>query len=204
MKTILSVDFDWIMQPDIEMYNALCGVSSNLQDLHNMWDFIQHRLQRTKFSCNERQFADLMFFLSNITKNKKEHVHFILHHHQILDFIDPSEQVIIVNIDHHHDYGYAQEDGKVLEQYPTVANWVRCLHKENRLEKYIWVGNLNSDGINLVQKSLQDKFNFYTELSCIDTMHYDEIIICFSQEWIPPNIRPLYFVLKELVLKGDK
>lgn len=208
MKRILSIDFDWIMRPYIEMYNDVCGASANIDDLRGMWEFIDCKLQGFELHCCEAQFADLALFLKKITDTlPAEHLHFILHHDsviQVLNQCNITEPISLTNVDHHHDFGYPPKDStEPFDQYVTVANWVRCLWKEDRLEHYTWVGNENSAGVQMVADSLHEQFSFYTDLRKIDQWHFDEIIICFSQEWIPPMVRPLFYVLKELIDRNN-
>ena len=208
MRRILSVDFDWIMRPCIEAYNGMCGNAHNLNDLVDSWDYILHRLQDMPLHCCEEQFADLALFLKTVTKTlPADHIYFILNHDEVFDVLkkyDCTEEVIIVNVDHHHDFGYPTKDSpEPFSKYLTVANWVHCLHNEKRLAHYTWVGNNNSEGMSMVAEKLQEKFSFYTDLRKIDHLRYDDVIVCFSQEWIPPNVRPMFYVLKELINKED-
>ena len=209
MKHILSIDFDWIMRPDIELYNNYCGASHDLRDLEEMWKFVAHKTQYKSFHCSEEQLADLMLFTKKITQFlPQDHIHFILHHDEVLDILNSKgidEKIILTNIDHHHDFGYRRnDDEKPFDKFATVANWVKCLYNEQRLERYIWVGNENSDGIKPMEEKLQNQFTFFTNLRPIEQYKYDEVIICFSQEWIPPNVRPLFYVFKEFILCGKE
>ena len=102
----------------------------------------------------------------------------------------------MINIDHHHDLGYAPPD-KEEENLPNCSNWCLYLLQEDLINSYTWYNNSNSDlpkeeYINNIQ--IYNFESFQPELIPIP----DELIICISEPWVPPYIRPLFYSLIDI------
>lgn len=100
METILTIDFDIIMWPSIELYNHFVN-----GDDDNMWDI------ETDFPLLQYANADLELYykLTNfLLKYKEKNIKFIFinSHDEILKYINSPSTM--VNIDHHHDLGYEE------------------------------------------------------------------------------------------------
>lgn len=50
------------------------------------------------------------YLLGLTDKLPKEKIHFIFDHHHIIPYLNPNEEYIVTNIDHHHDRGYPQNE----------------------------------------------------------------------------------------------
>ena len=146
---VLSIDFDWIMEPTIEAYNNL----AHGHDPHGyaeIWKIIQNKMPGFEPECDLNKFTDLFFFLKSLAKNiSKENIKIAFNHEEIYDFVKDCEELTIYNIDHHHDMGYSkpserQEDNQSLLEELGCGNWVSYLRKNNNLNQYCWVGNYNS------------------------------------------------------------
>lgn len=186
MKNILTIDFDIIMAPCIDLYNNLVPFTP--------WD----KLLKNPYI--ELATADLIhyqrltnFFINDIcNKIQKEKIHFIENHGLTIKYIPKDENFNIINIDHHHDLGYQKDKEKI-----NCANWVYYIYKnpEYKMQNYIWINNENSllpieeYKKKIITKNINLKnFNFklITDI--------DELIICLSEPWIPYNYRNLFFV----------
>ena len=83
-------------------------------------------------------------FYDKIGKAKK--IVFAKHHHQIIPEVVNENNIILHNIDHHHDIQYEEwqipdiENGKA-----THGCWVGNLMDFNKIKEYYWYNNLDSN-----------------------------------------------------------
>ena len=119
-------------------------------------------------------------------------------HEHIGQFLKNDKDLEIINIDHHHDLGYDEDDPY---EKCTCANWAYYLFKQGKLDKYIWLNNNNSDII----PPPRHEANFFSEFFCdINETSYinrfgrpDKIFICLSPEWVPSQYHPLDLLNKQ-------
>ena len=125
-------------------------------------------------------------------------------HEHIGQFLKNDKDLEIINIDHHHDLGYDEDDSY---EKCTCANWAYYLFKQGKLDKYIWLNNNNSD----IMPPPRHEANFFSELFCdINETSYinrfgrpDKIFICLSPEWVPSQYHPLFFLMLDLLNKQN-
>lgn len=192
MKNIVTIDFDIIMAPSINLYNNIVGP--------NKWEneFSQDLLIRLSFA-DLQHYHNITLWLLNIIKQiPKEKVHFIFDHEQVLNYIPLAEEVNLINIDHHHDIGYGLADQKdITDANLTCGNWIKYLINHGKLVKYHWINNKNSTPLeNDIITDEQKKMFITTNLidfNLNDITDIDELIICLSELWIPPNYRHLFY-----------
>jgi hypothetical protein len=127
-------------------------------------------------------------FFSNVNNAKK--ILFGKHHHQILlDLVDHNN-IVIHNIDNHHDIcDHDWQMPKIIDGYGYHGCWVGSLMYENKLKEYYWHNNLDSEPVILdhfgaeliterrVKYVVDDKLN-------IPTMDYDLLFVCLSPEYL--------------------
>lgn len=185
---ILSIDFDIIMAPDIQLYNDFVPE----KDWDELMRFPQMALIRPNFFI----YNKITTFLLNVLRNKPKC--FLIQDHGMAGNIIASlnEKSNIFNIDHHHDIQY---DGPKAEEKLTCANWVKWIYNRNLLENYYWIGDFQSKDCKydvdfIINKYLIEDFT-------LDYFNFDVIILCLSEPWIPPQVRELFFlwcnILKE-------
>lgn len=203
---VLSIDFDWIMEPSIEAYNCLsCGSPLGPAQI---WSTIQHKIPNLNPECDLDKFTDLYFFLKDISKNiKSDNIFIGYNHDQIYDFIGKDvKNLQIYNIDHHHDIGYPcsnnEEDIKQSLEGLGCANWVHHINKSCELTEYIWVGNNNSIPPKDELITEYNSFIYTTDLKTICKMSFDKIFICASWEWVPLKYRNLFDILTSVIDKN--
>jgi len=190
MKTILTIDFDIIMEPSIRIYNSLVNGQIYLENLPE-----NNLLQFAKADLNI--YRKITSYLLKICKNTE--IIFIENHDQVLDFLEDDEKYDIINIDHHHDLGYGEKqiNPKEDEDY-NCANWVLMTYDKNVLNSYKWIRNNNS----ILPK--EDNRCPYTD-QIIDTTTLselpqpDKIILCYSAQWVPQTYRPLFMTWVDLL-----
>ena len=192
---ILTIDFDIIMAPSIMIYNDLVPFRS-LEDLKKDCAlFGQCKIDAIHYA---RLTRALMFLIENYPKEK---IHFIHDHGRITKFV--TSKASITNIDHHHDLSYGKDmEKEKLDNGYGCANWVRWLEEQNLLQNYTWIRNDNSEmpGFkNVSFKSLQLK-DIDIE-AFLNKEKYDEIVICFSEPWIPNEYHELFFLWLDLCNK---
>ncbi len=199
---VLSVDFDWIMQPCIEAYNHI-SQEERMGPLR-VWEKIHNIIPGLNPECDLNKFQSLYFFLLEKSKFLKVEDIFIgMNHDQIYGFLHESScELNIYNIDHHHDMGYPRDenDDRAYEDL-SVANWAYYIEKEQKLSSYTWIHNNNS-----VQPSpiVIDKFKNYshsTDLDVLENIQFDKIFVCASWEWVPPKYEPLFDILVSAIDK---
>lgn len=179
MKNIVTIDFDIIMAPSIELYNKYVdeyySVDAFSKDYNNLISFSN---------------ADLIIYDkitsylidSFMTMNSND-IYFIEDHEQIYDLIKDEEKYNIYNIDHHHDCGYELSRNDLF-----CGNWVKILKEENKLNSYIWITDEASpDDI----KEIGEKKLFY-DIDLFSLPQPDIIVICASYEWVPAQFHPLF------------
>lgn len=185
-KTILTIDFDVIMWPSIELYNNLpSGWEDRIQRLPMLGNCL---IDYDLYS----RLTDLFIYLLN-----KTNIHFITHHDEVVSYLGKDNIYHIINIDHHHDWYYNEEDKDRVEKI-NCGNWIKYLNDNNMLSFYTWINTFNS---NLCDDILNhDKIEFFKidEVELKDFFIPDEVFICLSPDWIPPYIQPLYSIWKNI------
>lgn len=191
MNTVVTIDFDIIMTPSINLYNNLVPANS--------WESLEEdpyfKLLKIDAIHYQKIFNYIMRCVFSLPKEK---IHFIEDHGQVVRYV--KQKCDLINVDHHHDVGYGDDLEK--QESPTCANWVYYLYKQNLLNSYTWINNDNSDQIpperipNIVSVT-QDLHNF--DLDSLDIP--DELVICLSEPWTPPYIRPLFYTIMDICNK---
>ncbi|MBO7079355.1 MAG: hypothetical protein J6W64_06050 [Bacilli bacterium] len=193
MNTVVTIDFDIIMAPSINLYNSIVPAST-WNDLEKNPYFKLLKIDAIHY---QKIFNYIFYCIQYLPK---ENIHFIEDHGQAVRYIN--KKCDLINIDHHHDLGYGEDIEK--QECPTCANWVYYLEKNNLLNTYTWIHNDNSEEIPPDRK---EKMNFYIyspNLYNFDLENLevpDELIICLSEPWTPPYIRPLFYTIIDICNK---
>lgn len=188
MKNIVTIDFDIIMAPSIELYN---------DSVKKGWDYLLQFNQMKLLTADLIHYQRLTNWLIKIIKKMdKENIYFIEDHGQILKYIEnDNEKINIYNIDHHHDCGY----NNIKNEKLNCGNWGLKLKELNVLNNFYWIKNKNSnlppkekEIINLTKYNL---INFNLD----DLPIPDKLILCLSEPWIPPTFRPLFYIWLDIL-----
>lgn len=191
MNNILTIDFDIIMKPSIQLYNDLIGDSKSINKVLRQYPSLEYCLSS---DLNIYEYLT-RFIILNIKKMNKNSVHFIREHNTAIPIIEKYDECVLYNIDHHHDLGYnITASTKIFK--PDCGNWVKYLMDKQKVKKYIWIHNDNS---NMPSSTLFEMkyINTKIELSNFSPLEYltenmDELIICNSPQWIPNSLQPLF------------
>ena len=194
MKNIVTIDFDIIMGPSIELYNSLVP--------RKQWEELGEIPQIRTLSADLTLYSRLTEYILKIKKQiSSQHIHFLLDHEDVSFFIQPEEEVIIYNIDHHHDCGYDQH--KKYDKM-TCANWVYFIHEFASKVEYNWICNINSDlpcdEEDSIKTLIQNQY-FIGSFNLDQLPIPDELVIVLSPQWVPPNIQPLFTLWNNLIKK---
>lgn len=182
MKNILTIDFDIIMAPSIDLYND--GLNGKVWDKIEQNNLIAHLLNAD--NLHYQRLTNFLLFLTNKLNYKQ--IHFIASHEQIISFLNPNEKHVFVNIDHHHDLGYDKEKKDL-----NCGNWGLFIPQ---LQHYMWINNLTSTFPMDNQIKYQSCFLKDYDLNNLSIP--DEVFICYSEPWIPTAHRPLFFLWMDL------
>ena len=187
MKKILTIDFDIIMNPSIEVFNDYEGTAT---EYTTRFDFLG------LMPADLELYQQLTEFL--LTQQNKK-IYFMEDHHEIVKLTKGDGPFELVNIDHHHDLGYGDNirwNAPVREI--ETGNWVHKLWELNRVTKYIWLKDQTSiDPPARANKFITEKHYVYT----YDLTQLSDVVaiyISHSPEWIPAYYEPLYEIWTKL------
>ena len=195
MYNIVTIDFDIIMAPSIMLYNNMVGPGKWEEDFMN-------NPQLALSTADLQHYQVLMqWLLKTVPVMSKENIHFIFDHEKIINFLPETEDdIIITNIDHHHDVVYedSHKKEKITKDNLTCGNWVKYIADNKNLLRYNWICNGNSERV--------DKNFAHLVTSTVDLREYnfnnlstpDCLIICLSPFWIPPTYRPLFYTILDV------
>ena len=192
METVLTIDFDVIMWPSIELYNNMVdGTIDNLIEIEKDIPLIQYA------NADLQTYYKLTNYLLK-AKEKKIQIEFIDTHEKILNYI--KEPCNLINIDHHHDLGY--NDNQWENSPICCANWAYHGIKSKLINNYFWIHGYM---VTYPDERIKNIKYIDNNVTLIEYQHMiipSKIIICSSLNWVPTNIRYLYKIWKDL-FKGD-
>jgi hypothetical protein len=185
---ILSVDLDWIMEPSINFYEDL--IEENNYFLSNLPNGVELKADLNKYAILSTLLVE------KILKIKNSDIYIADTHTDILNAISKwkiNKPFRIINIDHHHDCGYLNDDEDINDILKDTycGNWVLHLTKNNLFSEYTWIGNKNSTKIDSKIKPKIPNFIFTNDIQTISNLKIDKIFICKSFEWIPENYQQM-------------
>ena len=182
MKRILSIDFDYFINTDIETRNTLFpdGIEKSEALCSGEW-IITYNYHPELL---EITIIDDSFKMYDFLENHEKGEVFIYNSHReikkILDLLK-DEPLEVVNIDFHHD-NYISS-GDTLD----CANWVRHLMTNKPDTKFTWIRREDSE-----LESLEGAFPYQHTTEFKLEGEFDYIFLCFSPEWTPPHLMPYY------------
>lgn len=184
MLRILTIDFDIIMAPSIQLYNDIIRDNKGIDKIIQQYPLLEYTLSGD-FFIYELLTGQLIKIIKQI---KSEDISFIREHQQIIKLLDEKEKIELINIDHHHDLGYEGLSKKII--FPNCGNWVKYLIDKDLVESYIWVHNDNSDFPNN-KIFINEEYNI-NDFDFSRLINIDKLIICNSPQWVPPNFQALF------------
>lgn len=199
MKNILSIDFDYFIDTDVEIRNNVFpnGLDYAPKELiAQEWDNLYHSYPELK---NIGVIKDFYLLVDFLKRNKDKYnyklgynVFFADSHSrikQVIDLVPLETNINITNVDFHHDYYHFFTGG----QSYNCSNWLRRLLEERPFTAVKWVRRSDSETV-----TLSGAFPYYmtTKIKSALEKDYDYIFVCLSPEWTPPH---LYYLYQELI-----
>ena len=196
MKTIkiLSVDFDYFMDTDLDTRNDLFPNGFDempLEELNKKWNdaYVKYpQLKDIGLTSDYDQIKDILsrvkgdFFVSPTHKDIK----------QLLDNIPLDVQIEIVNVDFHHDmYCYYSKDTNY-----NCSTWLRRLIEERPYTRAFWCRREDSD-TRVLWGEVEIPHTIGLDVIKYDT--FDMCFICESPEWSLPHLHSKYEELIEVL-----
>ena len=172
---VLTIDIDYVFSPYISTYDDYV-IGSRITIHEQKKILLNHGFENPKI--NEKKFKNLKNIFKNIFKSSIP-IKLIQHHHEAIKYIPKKEEIILQNIDHHHDIYYP--DWHELDKLDE-GNWIYHLSKSHNLKRYDWFKNNDSEPYcNCI--SLNFDFIEYLELKSKYVLNPDIIILCSSPHW---------------------
>ena len=117
---VLSVDFDIIMAPDINLYNSMVGTSEDGSRS------IEQRIKENPILAGCRadlqHYQRMVSYILQVTQNLQiKDIRISMNHEDIKYMLNDMVDVHIFSIDHHHDLGYVQDE--TAEDECSCSNW---------------------------------------------------------------------------------
>jgi hypothetical protein len=204
-KKILSIDFDIIMYPCINLYNADVDGGDNPIDL---WKELEDEYGFENYDILTYDGRVLKEITKLLAENKDKPIYFIQEHQEIVDNLKKGagwgeDRYDVYNVDFHHDLWYRDTDfAEILKQDEyNCSDWLGYLFLTKKLTGLTWLKAPNSDppeikayGSDLELQTLRIR-EFY-KLHEID---FDEIYFCLSPQWIPQKYKIFYDIIKILI-----
>lgn len=191
MKTVITIDFDIIMAPSINLYNNDVPRAT--------WDILLNSPYMQLLTIDSWHYQRLtQFILKCFSQMDKENIHFINSHEHVVNCIRDNEEYSIVNIDHHHDVCYNPKDIENKCDELTCANWLKWLRENKIIRRYLWIHNKNST---MPADDIKDMVDTEITIEDFDLDKLavpDELVICLSPSWVPPNYRDLFFIWMDI------
>lgn len=149
-----------------------------------------------------KKLNDLFF---NKIKDAKKIV-FSKHHHMVVSELINQNNIILHNIDHHHDICYKDwQVGDIKRGRVTHGCWVGNLLFERKLLKYYWYKNFNSNTLsidNFGGNLMMDvDLPFYIEEELYEAEYvndFDLIFVCSSPEYMIKEYSTVYDTYKDI------
>lgn len=193
MKNIVTIDFDIIMAPCIDLYNNLVPNYS----WENLLNFEQMRLLTADLIHYQKL---TQWLVAIIKKLNKEDIVFIEDHGQILKYLSTDEKLNIYNIDHHHDCGYDKDENKTINELKLhCGNWGLFLENMGIINNFYWINNDSSFSPPIDKQKVKYLEYKLSNFNLFNLPTPDKLIICLSEPWVPPMFRTLFYTWLDIL-----
>lgn len=206
-KNILSIDFDIVMYPCINLYNGDVDGGDNptelWRDLEDEYGLENYNILKCDMSI-VMEIAKVVAYYYKLGKP----IYFIDEHQEIVDNLkkEPTydeDTYNICNVDFHHDLWYRESDFPDIlkaDEY-NCSDWLGYLYLKKKLESFTWLKAPNSDEPEF--RSYGGDFDLKTlrirEFNKLYDMNFDEVYMCLSPQWVPDKFRPYYNLIRVMV-----
>jgi hypothetical protein len=193
------------MEPSIQRYNK---IAVEYEDGSDGWQTGPLSLIKNA-EPDMQKFELLKQLVSSIHPQSKDDVCFIDAHKQMIqvvpELVGESDLFVLYNVDHHHDMGYDNDrniNEKTGELNIDSSNWVCALtgFYPERFLQYVWIGNQNSNTEVKDLQLMRPDYIITINLEAFMDVHFDKVILCRSNAWVPPAARHLYDELQKILV----
>ena len=185
MKKVLSIDFDYFLDTDIDTREDKFPEGD--ESIEPNWKYWCEKYPEINVIGVIDSYYKLLKFLK--TQNPRKFLYADSHGEIARLFDDFSDDMVIDHYDFHHDNWFGNSE-------VNCANWVRRLKCKYPNAKVIW--HYREDSIT---NALDGEFPYEKTLDDSYSGKYDIIFMCFSPEWTPPHFRGYY---KDLIRALEK
>lgn len=196
---VVSIDFDIIMAPDINLYNNL--VSPSVDGVRDISKLAEDYPMLKGCRADLGHYQRIVEILMNVIYGMKaEDIRISFSHEDIKNVLNGLSDVTVYTIDHHHDLGYPNFSDKEENISCTCANWGDFYLKNGTIKKLVWLKNNNSEihqeyeCDDRVEHINFGDFNFQQ-----NSVHFDKLFMCLSPEWVPEMYHPLFYTLLDMI-----
>lgn len=190
---ILSIDFDYFIDAsskERDLYFPQGGEGIPSDRLTNIWIEKYKEYPELAGLGVIEDFYILKDFLINLDIPEENFV--IADNHKfiknMIDDIPVKSQLMIVNIDFHHDYYHYYTGGDKC----NCGNWLRRLLEERPDTKVKWIRRRDSQ---LISLDGELPFEHTDDIRAIYNERFDYLFLCRSPEWSPPHLLDKYIEL---------
>lgn len=189
---ILTIDFDMIMEPSINIYNGLVDPNISYSNLFAGIGFMEN--PTADLTIYER-LIDLLISIQcpRVAIESHEDAYNFIKEQKFTD-------VDLINIDHHHDIGY--KSNLFLEYQPLdCGNWVGKGLLDKTIKSYTWINNDNSVAPEeIIANQIDNRFrtiSFNNKNIKNYLQNVEYVILCKSAAWVPNLYLPLFDLMKK-------
>ena len=203
---ILTIDIDYISGQSFELLSLLQGIREIpdhtrnkfyweriIQDTGVVERYLEPNLHNVRF-INKIFYRALFMGCDNVV--------FGYHHDSILNHIsDEARDILLVNIDHHHDLSVSPNGEYEAFRLGFYAEYNWVLKLEKQINSYTWIKNPNSGGFKggklpyIYEECKKEDKELVESIHDIDG--WDLIFVCLSPHHTPPNQWHYFWLMKE-------
>lgn len=202
---VLSIDFDYIMAPCINLYNHMCDGRENPTI---SWAIIERDLNIDNHLSYDANYLQMIIQLILQGKKNKSTFITITEHQEIINYLKKADNYDIstfnvTNIDFHHDMMYNDDIQSILDfdEY-NCTNWMGYLYLKNKISSGEWFKAPTSQlpSPELMGKLFPENIDYNIrpsyELKDLLDKEYDYIFLCESPQWVPYQYQHLFEICK--------
>lgn len=189
MPRILSIDFDYFLDTDVETRNNKFPDGVELKSEKEIKEDWEEACSVYPEIKNIGVISDYFYLLDNLPHVSDKCLFLCSDSHkdisQFFHFVVPNEEKIeVVNIDFHHDT-YISGGTKI-----DCANWLRHLTELRPDTEVLWIAREDSETVSMLGDF---PYPISFKIEDIGSEPYDFIFLCFSPEWTPLHLKNNYY-----------
>lgn len=207
-KKILTIDFDIIMYPCLQIYNDFVSGDANPTE---SWEFLKRERGIEPFIRYDANTLNMIGKIIKTQIDKGATLFSYKEHQEVVDRLktnDSYESDIysITNIDFHHDIWYRPDDKNILINFDdyNCSNWLGYLLLKEKIKDISWYKAHNSALFFDREYDKEIPLQLYRldEMQELLEQQFDEVYFILSPQWVPYEFQHLYDLIIALT-KGE-